>query len=114
MPKATFTPEEEQTIQGLESQFNRQETLPGTNVGIRVGAPNIQVDFPTPPPPQIGVGAYQEAAKKPDAIIAADTQIESQIAAAEAAVDQWIAALNNHHRYFELYREAYRRARARL
>lgn len=110
----SFTPEEEQRIAQLMSQFNLSETLPATGVGIHVNAPELYLSFPNPPPAPISFYLNAQADSRGAALSDIDGQVERILDAGMAAINTWIASLNNHQREFEIYREAYRRARERL
>jgi hypothetical protein len=110
----SFTPEEEEQIERLVVQFSVNESLPQEGVVVNLNAPPLFITFPPSPPSPTGVNGSAQAATRHEAFAIIDSQVDAALDAAKAAIDAWIAGLSNHHRDFEVYREAYRRAKARL
>ncbi len=110
----SFTVDEEQFIEALVPQFRLDDRLVNENTAVTLAIPQFIVSIPAAPIPPYT--PTLEAAAPTGAVAIADieSQLDTRIAAARDAIDAWIAGLNNHHRYFELYREACMRAIARL
>jgi len=113
MPEESWTPEEEQSIVNLVPQFRLSEDLPTTGVTVTVMTPPLIVSFPPQPGIPYSPNAQADAATRKGALDLIERQIAERTGGAENDINQWIAGLTNHHRYFALYREAFRRAKAR-